>query len=267
MENYHNLVRTVLKSGEMRKNRTSVPSLSIFNAQLEFDLSRGFPLLTTKKMSFKSIIAELCFFINGKRNLDYLHQYGCTIWDEWADANGDLGRIYGVQWRSWDGLYDQLAMVYHSLKYEPTSRRHLVSAWNVSDLDNVALPPCHFAFQFYVSNRQLTPQLSLKVYQRSADLFLGVPYNIASYAALIHFFALALNYDVGTLILDMADVHIYETHIDQCNELLRRDPNQYQLPTISITPPYDFVRAEIHPEQFQVHNYQSFPAIKAPVAV
>lgn len=268
MRNYHNLISRVLNEGERREDRTGTGTIGIFNAQLEYDLANGFPLLTTKRMSFKSIIAELCWFINGRTDLAYLHKYKCTIWDEWANSLGDFGPIYGAQWRgnSSNGV-DQLAAVFQLLKTNPFSRRHIVSAWNVEDLKHMALPPCHFAFQFYVSQNDFAPKLHLKVHQRSADLFLGVPYNIASYAALLHFFAQGLNYDVGRLILDMADVHIYLNHVEQCHELLRRDPDAFKLPELQITPPYSFTGGEVVPEQFSIHGYQCYDAIKAPISV
>lgn len=269
MKAYHNLISHVLAKGEFRHDRTGTGTFSVFGGEFSHDLSEGFPLLTTKRVSFKSVIAELCFFMNGYTNISYLHKYKCTIWDEWADESGNLGAIYGAQWRGVTTGIDQLAQVFYSLRDEPTSRRHIVSAWNVQELDKMALPPCHAFFQFYVSNNRFNfaPKLHLKMYQRSADLFLGVPYNIASYAALLHFFALALNYDVGTLTITFGDLHIYKNHLVACKELLSRDAEKYPLPTLEIVPPYTFIGREVIPEQFVLHNYQSYPAIKAEISV
>lgn len=275
MKNYHDLLSHVLAHGAKRNDRTGTGTLSVFDARLEFDLSKGFPLLTTKKTHWGSIIAELCMFINAESNISYLHQYGCTIWDEWADNDGNLGAIYGVQWRKWLGFLendytfkvDQLKTVVQSLKSDPHGRRHLVSAWNVGELPEMALPPCHYAFQFYVRDNEFANVLDLKVHMRSVDLFLGLPFNIASYAALQHLIARVCNYDVGRLIMDLGDCHIYLNHIEQVNELLSRDPDKYPLPELELQPPYTIEIGKITPYQFVLKNYQSYPSIKAPIAV
>lgn len=277
MKNYHTLLKKVFDTGEVRNDRTGTGTLSVFGESLRFDLADGFPLLTTKKVSFKNVIAELCMFINAESNISYLHKYDCHIWDEWADESGNLGRIYGVQWRDWTGVeraesdyifeLDQLKKVVESLKSDPHGRRHLVTAWNPAEFDHMALPPCHYSFQFYVSTKQLTPKLSCLVNMRSADIFLGVPYNIGSYAALTHLIARILNYDVGELIMNFGDLHLYMNHVPQTLELLRRDPEKYSLPQIEIEPPYTIEMSKVHPEQFRIVNYQSYPAIKAPISV
>ena len=267
MKAYHDLIRHVWHRGAYRKDRTGTGTHSVFGGEFTHDLANGFPLLTTKKMSSKSVIAELCFFMNGYTNISYLHKYGCTIWDEWADENGNLGAVYGAQWRGITTGIDQLANVFHSLKEDPNSRRHVVSAWNVQELDKMALPPCHAFFQFYVSQSNFAPKLHLKMYQRSADLFLGVPYNIASYAALLQFFAVALNYDIGTLTITFGDLHIYKNHLGQCEELLSRDPDKYPLPQLEIKPPYSFIGREVTPDQFVLKGYQSYSAISAPISI
>jgi thymidylate synthase len=271
MQNYHNLVSRILDYGKEKQDRTGTGTLSIFNHQLEYDLEKGYPLLSTKKVSWRNVISELCFFVNGDSNIAELHKDNNTIWDEWANENGDLGRVYGVQWRAWRALdgnvYDQLGAVYNSLKYEPDSRRHIVSAWNVGELNQMALPPCHLLFQFYVDSEGYNKKLSLKITMRSVDVFLGLPYNIASYAALVHLFAQMLGYDVGVLIMDLGDCHIYKNHIAQCEELLKRDPDKYALPQLRIETPCNFLSERINLRQFDVVGYESYPAIKAPIAV
>jgi len=271
MKNYHDLVSYILAHGRQRQDRTGVGTIGIFDAKLEFDLQDGYPLLTTKKVHFNSVIAELCMFLNGYNTLAYLHQYKCTIWDEWADENGNLGRIYGVQWRRWrsgdTSEIDQLAAVVKDLKENPFNRRHLVSAWNVGELHQMALPPCHYAFQFYVRQDGFANQLDMKVHMRSVDVFLGLPFNIASYAALLQYVALICHYDVGRLIMDLGDTHIYLNHINQCQELLRRNPDKYPLPRLEILPPYTLEIGGVHPHQFVLVGYESYPAIKAPIAV
>jgi thymidylate synthase len=271
VKNYHDLIAKVLKTGEDRKDRTGTGTLSIFDARLTYQMSDGFPLLTTKQMPFRSIMAELCFFINGERNIRDLHKYGCTIWDEWADETGDLGRIYGVQWRNWIvdgwGTVDQFREVFEFLQREPESRRHLVSAWNVSDLEFMALPPCHYAFEFYVSNLKSEKTLNLKVHMRSADLFLGVPFNIASYAALLMLFSLHLGMKAGELIMDMTNVHIYKNHIDQCKLLLTRNPEKHPLPTLLIAEDSEFISAKISPNAFTLWDYVFYPKIAADISI
>jgi thymidylate synthase len=267
MRNYHSLLHYVLTNGEPRNDRTGVGTLAIFDARLEFDLSAGFPLLTTKKVSFKNVISELCFFVNGKTNVDYLHKYNNRIWDAWANETGELGPIYGAQWRNWWGsefpCVDQLKNLVRDLIKSPQSRRHLVSAWNVGEIPQMALPPCHYAFQFYVTN---TGKLDLKVNMRSTDCFLGLPYNIASYAALNHMIAKICNYRPGRLIMSLADTHIYKNHVEAINTLLQRDPNRYALPQLRLNGEFD-LSEEIHPEQFEIVGYESYPAIKAEVAI
>jgi len=271
MKNYHDLISYILAHGQRRNDRTGTGAIGIFDARLTFDLQDGYPLLTTKKVHFNSVIAELCMFLNGYNTLDYLHQYKCTIWDEWADENGNLGRIYGVQWRRWraydNTAIDQLAAVVKELKENPFSRRHLVSAWNVGELHQMALPPCHYAFQFYVREDGFAHPLDMKVHMRSVDVFLGLPFNIASYAALLQYVALICQYDVGRLIMDLGDTHIYLNHIDQCKELLQRNPDKYSLPRLEILPPYTLEMGAVHPHQFVLVGYESYPAIKAPIAV
>ena len=271
MQKYHDLISHILNNGQHRKDRTGTGTIGIFDARLEFDLQDGYPLLTTKKTHFNSVIAELCMFLNGYNTLDYLHQYKCTIWDEWADESGNLGRIYGVQWRRWniDNNFqlDQFANVVEGLKSDPFGRRHLVTAWNPAELWEMALPPCHYAFQFYVRDGGFANVLDIKVHMRSVDVFLGLPFNIASYAALLHYVALICNYDVGRLIMDLGDTHIYLNHIDQCKELLQRDPNKYPLPRLEILPPYTLEIGVVNPHQFVLSGYQSYPSIKADISV
>ncbi|WP_052280746.1 thymidylate synthase [Nocardia vulneris] len=260
---YEDLLRLVLASGTNKADRTGTGTRSVFGHQLRYDLSKGFPLITTKKVHLKSIVYELLWFLRGDSNATWLQEHGVSIWDEWADADGELGPVYGVQWRSWptpDGTHiDQIAEVLQTLRTNPDSRRMLVSAWNVAELDKMALAPCHAFFQFYVADGRLSCQL----YQRSADLFLGVPFNIASYALLTHMVAQQTELEPGDFIWTGGDCHIYDNHLDQVGEQLSRDP--YPFPTLRLRPAptlFDYVYEDV-----EVVGYQHHPAIKAPVAV
>lgn len=264
MEVYHDLMRHVLEHGHKKEDRTGTGTLSVFGYQMRFDLAEGFPLLTTKKVHLKSIIHELLWFLQGSTNIAYLKQNGVTIWDEWADQNGNLGPVYGYQWRNWpkpDGSHiDQITQVVNAIKNNPDSRRLIVSAWNVADVDQMKLPPCHAFFQFYVAGGKLSCQL----YQRSADIFLGVPFNIASYALLTMMVAQVCDLKLGDFVHTLGDAHIYLNHLDQVREQLSRVPRP--LPAMRINPDvrdifgYKF-------EDFTLENYTPYPAIKAPVAV
>ena len=261
---YLQLLEHVLLHGEKRDDRTGVGTYSLFGAQLRFDLQEGFPLLTTKKVHWKSVVGELLWFLRGDTNLRWLHAHRITIWDEWADESGELGPIYGKQWRAWDcgtTHIDQLARVIHDIKENPWSRRHIVTAWNPCDLPRMALPPCHLLFQFYVDSRG---GLSCQLYQRSADIFLGVPFNIASYALLTHMVAHLTGKVPRTFVHTFGDVHLYQNHVDQALAQLRREPRS--LPTVrfsgSLLRIEDFSFDNIHLEGYHPH-----PAIKAPVAV
>lgn len=264
MKQYQELLQRILDTGVRKEDRTGTGTLSVFAHQMRFNLQEGFPLLTTKKLHTKSIIHELLWFLKGDTNTAYLHDNKVTIWDEWADENGDLGPIYGKQWRAWEAkdgrVIDQIGELIEQIKKTPDSRRLLVSAWNVGDLDKMALPPCHIIFQFYVANNRLSCQL----YQRSADVFLGVPFNIASYALLTHMIAQVCGLDVGEFIHTTGDTHLYLNHIEQARLQLTRTP--YQLPTLklneSITDINDFKYEDI-----AIENYESHPHIKASVAV
>ena len=264
MQVYLDLLRHVLTTGQDKADRTGTGTLSVFGHQMRFDLQAGFPLVTTKRVHFKSVAHELLWFIRGDTNTRYLRENGVTIWDEWADANGELGPVYGKQWRSWpapDGRsIDQLAQVIAQIKANPDSRRHIVSAWNVADLPAMALAPCHCLFQFHVADGKLSCQL----YQRSADLFLGVPFNIASYALLTHMVAQVTGLEPGDFIWTGGDCHLYLNHLDQVREQLSRAP--FPLPTLRLNPAVtridDFVFEDI-----ELLGYQHHPAIKAPVAV
>jgi thymidylate synthase len=264
MRQYLYLMQRVLDHGTRKDDRTGTGTLSIFGAQLRFDLSAGFPLLTTKKVHLKSIIHELLWFLRGDTNTQYLKDHGVTIWDEWADASGELGPVYGYQWRSWpapDGRHiDQISQVLEQIRKTPNSRRLIVSAWNVADLDRMALMPCHAFFQFYVADGKLSCQL----YQRSADLFLGVPFNIASYALLTLIVAQVCNLKPGDFVHTFGDTHLYLNHLDQAREQLSRAPRA--LPTMRLNPAvknlFDF-----NYEDFTLENYDPHPAIKAPIAV
>lgn len=264
MKQYLELLDHVLEKGTKKQDRTGTGTISTFGYQMRFDLSEGFPALTTKKLHLKSIIHELLWFLQGDTNIKYLQDHGVRIWNEWADENGDLGHVYGYQWRSWpkpDGGYvDQIAQLIHDIKTNPTSRRLIVSAWNVGDLENMALPPCHAFFQFYVNNGKLSCQL----YQRSADVFLGVPFNIASYALLTLMVAQVTGLQPGEFVHTFGDVHIYSNHMEQVKLQLSRQPRP--LPVMKINPEvkqiFDFTY-----EDFSLENYDPHPHIKGEVAV
>ena len=264
MQQYLQLVRHILDNGTQKSDRTGTGTLSIFGHQLRFDLEKGFPLLTTKKLHLRSILYELLWFLRGETNVRYLNENKVTIWDEWADANGELGPVYGYQWRSWtaaDGRHiDQISNVIAEIKRNPDSRRLVVSAWNVGDLEKMALQPCHALFQFYVANGRLSCQL----YQRSADVFLGVPFNIASYALLAMMMAQVCDLRPGDVILSFGDVHLYSNHLEQAREQLAREPRP--LPAMRLNPEvrsiFDFTFSD-----FTLENYDPHPAIKAPIAV
>lgn len=264
MKQYLDFLNHILKHGVKKKDRTGVGTLSVFGYQLRCDLSAGFPLLTTKKIHLRSVIHELLWFLKGETNTKYLHDNKVTIWDEWADANGDLGPIYGKQWRSWTGpngqTIDQMSHLLQQLKTNPDSRRLIISSWNVGELEKMALPPCHLLFQFYVANNRLSCQLT----QRSADAFLGVPFNIASYSLLTHMIADQCGFEVGDFIWSGGDCHIYLNHLEQVKTQLSRSP--FPLPKLHIKrkPPSLF---EYQYEDFEFLNYQCHEAIKAPVAV
>jgi thymidylate synthase len=264
MTPYLELMRDILGTGTQKTDRTGTGTVSVFGRQMRFDLSKGFPLVTTKKLHLRSIIYELLWFLRGDTNIKYLKDNNVSIWDEWADENGDLGPVYGSQWRSWpapDGRHiDQIANVIHQIKTKPDSRRHIVTAWNPAEVDNMALPPCHALFQFYVANDTLSCQL----YQRSADFFLGVPFNIASYALLTHMVAQQCDLKAGDFVWTGGDVHLYSNHFDQARTQLAREP--YSLPTLAIKrKPSTIFDYEF--EDFEILNYQAHPSIKAPIAV
>ena len=264
MRPYLDLLRNVFENGTQKSDRTGTGTVSIFGAQLRFDLNAGFPLLTTKKVHLKSIIHELLWFLKGDTNVQYLKDNGVSIWNEWARPDGDLGPVYGYQWRSWpapDGRHiDQISQVIDMLKKTPDSRRIIVSAWNVADLDKMALMPCHAFFQFYVANGRLSCQL----YQRSADMFLGVPFNIASYALLTHMVAQQVDLEPGDFIWTGGDCHLYLNHLEQAREQLKRQA--YPLPSLRLARrPNDLFSYRY--EDFVIENYQYHPAIKAPIAV
>ncbi|HBT33179.1 MAG TPA: thymidylate synthase [Pusillimonas sp.] len=264
MQQYEDFMRHVYENGTLKTDRTGTGTRSVFGYQMRFDLAKGFPLVTTKKLHTKSIFIELLWFLRGDNNAKWLQERGVSIWNEWAGPDGDLGPIYGVQWRSWPkpdgGHIDQLAQVVDEIKRNPDSRRLIVSAWNVSDIPNMALPPCHAFFQFYVANGKLSCQL----YQRSADIFLGVPFNIASYALLTHLIAQQCDLDVGDFIWTGGDCHIYNNHFNQVQEQLSREPFPYPKLNILRRPASLF---DYEYEDFQITGYQSHPHIKAPVAV
>lgn len=264
MHQYLELMHTILKQGHQKSDRTGTGTLSIFGYQMRFDLSAGFPLVTTKKCHLKSIIYELLWFLRGDTNIHYLKQNGVSIWDEWADEHGDLGPVYGHQWRSWalaDGsAIDQITQVIEQIQKTPDSRRLIVSAWNVGDLDKMHLAPCHVLFQFYVVDGKLSCQL----YQRSADVFLGVPFNIASYALLTLMIAQVCNLKPGEFVHTLGDAHLYLNHLEQAQEQLTRKPRK--LPTLHIDPSvYRIFDFDYH--HFELKDYDPYPAIKAPVAV
>ncbi len=264
MQQYHQLLRHVLEHGVRKEDRTGTGTLSVFGYQMRFDLAAGFPLVTTKKVHLKSIIHELLWFLRGDTNVAYLRENGVTIWDEWADDNGELGPIYGYQWRSWptaDGRHiDQIAQVLEQIRSNPDSRRIIVSAWNVGELDKMRLPPCHAFFQFYVAQGRLSCQL----YQRSADLFLGVPFNIASYALLTMMIAQVTGLKPGEFVHTLGDAHIYLNHLEQVRLQLSREPRA--LPTMHLNPEVRDMFAFRY-EDFRLEGYDPHPAIKAPVAV
>jgi thymidylate synthase len=264
MKQYLDLLQHVLDHGVEKKDRTGTGTLSVFGYQMRFDLAEGFPVMTTKKLHLRSIIHELLWFLKGETNIKYLHDNKVTIWDEWADENGELGPVYGYQWRSWptrDGRHiDQVSQVIDSIRNNPDSRRHIVNAWNVGEIENMALPPCHLLFQFYVANGRLSCQM----YQRSADIFLGVPFNIASYALLLMMVARATGLEAGEFVHTFGDAHIYLNHLDQVKLQLSRQP--FPLPSMSLNPAkkgiFDFVF-----EDFQLENYHCHPHIKGEISV
>ena len=264
MKQYLDLLQRVLDEGVRKSDRTGTGTISVFGHQMRFNLQDGFPCLTTKKLHLKSIIHELLWFLAGDTNIKYLNDNGVRIWDEWADENGDLGHVYGYQWRSWetpDGqTIDQISNLVKSLKENPDSRRHIVSAWNVADIDNMALPPCHALFQFYVAEGKLSCQL----YQRSADLFLGVPFNIASYALLTMMLAQVCGYQYGEFIHTFGDAHIYLNHLEQVHTQLERTPRP--LPKMKINPDVKDIFSFKY-EDFELVDYNPYPHIKAEVSV
>lgn len=261
MKQYLDMLRYVLENGVDKMDRTGVGTRSVFGQQMRFDLSKGFPLMTTKKMHLKSIIHELLWFIKGDTNVKYLQDNGVRIWNEWADENGDLGPIYGSQWRNWNGEgIDQLAQVVDKLKNNPNDRRMIVSAWNVSKIPEMHLPPCHMMFQFYVANGKL----SCMLYQRSCDMFLGVPFNIASYALLTMMLAQVCDLEPGEFVHTLGDTHIYHNHFEQVKEQLCREP--LPLPTMKLNPQVKDIN-DFKYEDFTLENYECYGAIKAQVAV
>ena len=264
MQQYLDLMKHVLDNGVDKGDRTGTGIRSVFGHQMRFDLSEGFPVTTTKKLHLRSIIHELLWFLKGDSNISYLKENGVSIWDEWADENGDLGPVYGVQWRSWptaDGQQiDQIANLVEGLKTNPNSRRHIVNAWNVAEIDNMGLPPCHCLFQFYVGDGKLSCQL----YQRSADIFLGVPFNIASYALLTMMLAQVCGYEPGEFVHTLGDAHLYSNHFEQAELQLHRVP--HPLPTMRINPDVTSI-FDFKYEDFKLENYVSHASIKAPIAV
>ncbi|WP_278378573.1 thymidylate synthase [Chryseobacterium arthrosphaerae] len=264
MQNYLDLLQHILDNGTDKTDRTGTGTRSVFGYQLRYDLSKGFPLVTTKKVHLKSIIYELLWFLKGDTNIKYLKDNGVSIWDEWADENGDLGPVYGAQWRSWTGadgkIVDQITEVIDQIKKNPDSRRLIVSAWNVAEIPNMALAPCHALFQFYVADNKLSCQM----YQRSADLFLGVPFNIASYALLTMMVAQVCDLELGEFIHTFGDTHIYMNHLEQVDLQLSRSPRPY--PTMKLNPAIKNI-FEFKYEDFQLEGYNPYPGIKAPIAV
>lgn len=264
MQAYLDVLAHVMKNGTEKSDRTGTGTRSVFGAQMRFDLNAGFPLVTTKKLHLRSIIHELLWFLKGETNIAYLKEHKVSIWDEWADSNGELGPVYGKQWRSWqcpDGsTIDQIQWLVDEIKRNPDSRRLIVNAWNVADLPKMALMPCHAIFQFYVANGKLSCQL----YQRSADLFLGVPFNIASYALLTHMIAQVCDLGVGDFVHTLGDAHIYSNHFDQVNEQLSRTPRA--LPSLHLNPEISDLFAFTF-DDIRIDHYDPLPAIKAPVAV
>lgn len=264
MQQYLDLLQRVLDEGVKKEDRTGTGTISVFGHQMRFDLAKGFPLLTTKKLHLKSIIYELLWFLKGSTNVKYLQEHGVRIWNEWAKEDGELGPIYGYQWRSWPdykgGNIDQIAQVIESIKNNPNSRRHIVSAWNVGQLNDMQLPPCHILFQFYVADGKLSCQL----YQRSADIFLGVPFNIASYAILTMMIAQVTGLELGDFVHTLGDAHIYLNHIEQAKLQLTREP--YPLPVMEINPNVKSIN-DFEFEDFQLKNYTAHPHIKGEISV
>lgn len=264
MKQYLDLIRHVRDNGAHKEDRTGTGTLSVFGCQMRFDLSAGFPAITTKRLHFRSIIHELLWFLRGETNIAYLKEHGVSIWDEWADEHGELGPVYGHQWRSWPAPggrhIDQITKVVESIRREPDSRRHIVCAWNVAEIERMALPPCHLLFQFYVADGRLSCQM----YQRSADLFLGVPFNIASYALLTLMVAQVTGLEPGEFVHTLGDAHLYSNHLEQVEIQLERDP--YPLPTMILNPDVDSIFDFVY-EDFELVNYRFHPTIKAPIAV
>lgn len=260
---YEDLLRDVLAEGTRKGDRTGTGTRSVFGRQIRYDLAKGFPLITTKRVHLKSVVYELLWFLRGDSNVRWLQERGVKIWDDWADESGELGPVYGVQWRSWPtpdgGHVDQIAKVIEQIRTNPDSRRHIVTAWNPAEVDDMALPPCHALFQFYVADGKLSCQL----YQRSADLFLGVPFNIASYALLTHMVAAQTGLEVGEFVWTGGDVHIYDNHVEQVETQLARDP--YPYPSLRLAPRDSIFDYEF--EDIEVLGYVSHPTIKAPIAV
>ncbi|WP_136605921.1 thymidylate synthase [Paenibacillus dokdonensis] len=264
MRNYLELMEDIMENGTPKEDRTGTGTISVFGRQLRFDLSKGFPLLTTKRIHIKSVVHELLWFLSGETNVRYLKENGVSIWDEWADENGDLGPVYGSQWRNWeapDGTHiDQIANVIESIKKNPDSRRHIVSAWNVAEIEQMKLPPCHFVFQFYVADGKLSCMLTM----RSVDTFLGLPFNIACYALLTHMVAQQCGLTPGEFVWSGGDVHIYSNHLEQVKTQLDREP--YELPELLIKRKPDSI-FEYKFEDFEFVDYKHHPGIKAPVAI
>uniref|UniRef100_UPI004047F879 thymidylate synthase n=1 Tax=Algoriphagus sp. TaxID=1872435 RepID=UPI004047F879 len=264
MQQYHDLMRRILSEGVKKTDRTGTGTLSVFGHQMRFNLAEGFPVVTTKKLHLRSIIIELLWFLKGESNIKWLKENGCSIWDEWADENGDLGPVYGYQWRHWPdgkgGEIDQIKNLIHQIKTKPDSRRHLVSAWNVANVDEMALPPCHTLFQFYVAEGKLSCQL----YQRSADVFLGVPFNIASYALFTRMVAQVCDLEPGEFVHTFGDAHLYLNHLEQTELQLSRECRP--LPTMKINPAVKDIFSFSY-EDFELLNYDPHPHIKAPVAI
>jgi thymidylate synthase len=268
VQQYLDLLQRILDEGVEKSDRTGTGTRSVFGHQMRFDLSAGFPLVTTKKVHTRSIFAELLWFLRGDTNVKWLQDRGVTIWDEWADADGDLGPVYGYQWRSWptpDGHHvDQIAQVVEQIRRDPDSRRHIVSAWNVADIPQMALAPCHTMFQFYVAPSEGGGRLSCQLYQRSADVFLGVPFNIASYALLTHMVAQVTGLEVGDFVHTFGDAHLYTNHVDQARLQLTREPRA--LPTLVLDPSVQALD-EFELEHITVEGYDPHPGIKAPIAI
>ncbi|MEC0248155.1 thymidylate synthase [Paenibacillus chitinolyticus] len=264
MNKYLELLKDIKENGTRKEDRTGTGTISVFGRQMRMNLAEGFPLLTTKKLHMRSIIHELLWFLKGETNIRYLHDNGVTIWDEWADEDGNLGRVYGAQWRTWqapDGrTIDQITHVIDQIKTNPDSRRHLVSAWNVAEVDRMALPPCHYAFQFYVADGKLSCMFQM----RSVDTFLGLPFNLASYALLTHMVAQQCDLEVGDLVWTGGDVHIYLNHLEQVEKQLAREP--FPLPKLEIKRKPDSIFDYAY-EDFEFVGYQSHPGIKAPIAI